>query len=112
MIPDPSPPFEFDMSGRLKERLARMLARAAQLGIGLQIALELRAIIDAVTNRPRTWGDSVRHFAAAQQTYYHGHHANFVGVCSIHDRVPMAFLIDVIPLEGNPLFGRNYDADT
>jgi hypothetical protein len=40
MIPDPSPPFEFDMSGRLKERPARMLARAAQLGIGLQIMMD------------------------------------------------------------------------
>jgi hypothetical protein len=53
----------------------------------------------------------VRQFTHAQQTYYHGHHANFLGVYSVHDRVPMAFLIDVIPLEGNPLYGGNYDAD-
>jgi hypothetical protein len=43
--------------------------------------------------------------------YYHGHHANFLGIYSVHDRIPMAFLIDVVPLEGNPLFGGNYDAD-
>jgi hypothetical protein len=99
------------MSGRLKDRLRRMLTRATQLGIGLQIALDLRAIVQAVTNRPRVWGDPVRHFAHVQQMYYHGHHANFLGIYSVHDRIPMAFLIDVVPLEGNPLFGGNYDAD-
>lgn len=112
MTPDPAPPFEFDMSGALRERVRRMLVRATELGVGQPIALALRAIMDAVTNRPREWGDPVRHFQHSQLTYYHGHHANFLAEYSVHDRVPMVFLINIVPLPGSPLHGENFDEDS
>ena len=109
MIPDPAPPYEFDMSGELKDRLRRMLTRAAQLHIGHETAIAFREIIEAVTNRPKEWGDPLRHFRASQMVYYRGLHGGFAAEYSVHDRVPMSFLYDVIPLPGHPLHGENFE---
>jgi hypothetical protein len=109
VIPDPAPPYEFDVSGDLKDRLRRMLARASQLGIGYEVAVAFREIIDSVTNRPRSWGDPLRHFGASQMIYYRGSTGGFAAVYSVHDRIPMSFLYDIVPLPGHPMYGESFD---
>ena len=109
MIPDPAPPYEFDMSGDLKDRLRRMLIRASELKIGYETATAFREIIDAVTNRPRDWGDPLRHFGASQMIYYRGLYGGFAAVYSVHDRIPMSFLYDITPMPEHPLYGVSFD---
>jgi hypothetical protein len=108
MIPDPAPPYEFDMSGELKERIRRMLMRAAQLGIGQDVAIAFREVIDVVTNRPRDWGDPLRHYRASQMMYFRGLNRGFASVYSVHDRIPMSFLYDITPILGHPLYGEDF----
>ena len=41
---------------------------------------------------------------------YHGRHDRLLAVYTIHVRVPIVFLWQVVPQDGHPLFGENFDA--
>ena len=111
MVPDPAPPFEVDASGEFKDRLRRRLRRAFELGVSGEFGRSLAEITDLVTQKPREWGDPVKDFRHIQFTQYHGTHRGFVCIYSVHNRIPMVVVTKLIPLEGNPLFGGNYDSD-
>ncbi len=112
MIPDPSPPFEFEPSGAMKDRIRRMIDRAIVLGVRDQIVRALQEIVQFVTQSPRSWGDPVRNFRHAELTQFRAIHRKFRCVYSVHNRVPIVFLNELTPLKGNPLFGGNYDTDS
>ena len=105
MSPDPAPPYEFGLSDALRERIQRMLDRAAARGIGPEIQEAVATIFSRLINEPRKW----RPDPEAQQVEYHGRHNRFLAVYTVHDRVPIVFLWKLIPQEGNPLFGENFD---
>lgn len=109
MIPDPAPPFEFEPSGAIKERLRRLLERAEALGVRPAVATAIREIVDLLRSQPREWGDPLRHFRNAQTTQFAGHHRKFRCVYSVHDRVPIVFLTGIYPMPGNPLYGQELD---
>jgi hypothetical protein len=109
VIPDPSPPFELGASGAIRERMQRMVGRAAALGVQSAVAQAFGEILERLVSRPREWGDPLRHFRNAQTTQYAGHHRKFRCVYSVHDRVPIVFLTDIYPMPGNPLYGETFD---
>jgi hypothetical protein len=109
MIPDPAPPYELGASALLRERIERMLIRAAERGIRPAIERSLNQILEHLTMNPRGWGDPVRNLRKAQQIEYHGRHDRFLAIYTVHDRVPMVFLWRLIPQDGHPLFGEDLD---
>lgn len=109
MIPDPAPPYEFGCSGALSDRVRRVLERARAMGIGPSIERALAFIVDRFIDDPRGWGDLIRNLGNAELVEYHGRHANFLAVYSVHDRVPIVFLLRLILLPGNPLVGENLE---
>jgi hypothetical protein len=111
MIPDPSPPYEVDASGLFKDRLRRMLRRASDLGVRAEIDRAVGEISDLLTQRPREWGDPIKDFRIIHFTQYHATHKGFVCIYSVHDRIPTVVVTNLIPLEGNPLYGGSYDTD-
>jgi hypothetical protein len=111
MIPDPSPPYEVDASGLFKDRLRRMLRRASELGVRAEIDRSLGEISDLLTQRPRERGDPIKDFRVIHFTQFRGPHKGFVCIYSVHDRIPTVVVTKLIPLEGNPLFGGDYDSD-
>lgn len=110
MIPDPAPPYELGMSGALRERIRRMLERATARGVGPETHEDISTIFERLINEPRKWGDPIANLRNAQQVEHHGRHRRFLAVYTVHDRVPIVFLWKLIPQEGHPLFGENFDA--
>ncbi len=111
MIPDPAPPFEFDASGALRERIQRMLDLASALEVRPEIERSIAEIVDKLIHDPRGWGDPIRNFRHAHLIEYHGRHRGFFAAYSVHERIPMVFLLQLLPLPGNPLFGQSFDSE-
>jgi hypothetical protein len=109
MIPDPSPPFEFQPSGAMRERMRRMIERAIELGVGDQVVDALTEITRRLVMSPRSWGDPLRNFRHAKTVEYRGQYEKFRCIYSVHDRVPIVFMTELVPLEGNPLYGQDLD---
>jgi len=107
MIPDPSPPYEFEPSEAMRERIRNLIDRAGKLGHRAAAIQAFAKIFDYLTRAPRDWGDPIRKYKKMKLTEYHGRHWNLRCVYSVHDRVPIVFLTKVIPLPGNPLFGKD-----
>jgi hypothetical protein len=105
VIPDPSPPFEFQPSEYIKERFRALLEVAAHRGVLSEAASALTEVTRLLIQSPRDWGDPIRHYRGAHLTEYRGLHWNLRCRYAVHDRVPIVFLTDVTPLEENPLFG-------
>jgi hypothetical protein len=87
-----------------------MLDRAGEIGRRPEIERSIAFIVDRLVRDPRGWGDPVRDLRHAKLTEYHGRHDNFLAVYAVHERVPMVFLSQLTPLEGNPLYGETFDA--
>jgi hypothetical protein len=98
------------MPDALRERIQRMLDRAVARGVGPGIQQAVATIFSRLINEPRKWGDPIRNLRNAQQVEYHGRHERFLAVYTVHDRVPIVFVWRLVPQEGNPLFGENFDA--
>lgn len=105
MIPDPSPPFEFQPSQAILERIQQLLIAARAQGLFAPAAAAIKEISWRLVHEPRKWGDPVRHRADAKLTEYRGLHWNLACHYGVHDRVPIVFLTDITPLEESPLFG-------
>ena len=87
-----------------------MLDRAAGRGIGPEVQLAVATIFNQLINDPRKWGDPIRNYRHAQLIEYHGRHGGFLAAYAVHERVPIVFLNQLIPQEGHPLFGEDFDA--
>ena len=87
-----------------------MLDRAKTLGIASKIELAIAEVLHRLTQAPRDWGDPLRNYRHAHTVEYRGLHKNFRCTYSVHDRVPIVFMTELTPLEGNPLFGERFDA--
>ena len=109
MIPDPVPPFEVDASGRIRERIRRMIERAAGLGIQPAITRSLSAVLEHLTNDPWDWGDPLWHYSTLQMTQFGGTTHGFRCEYSVHDRIPTVVITELFPLAGSPLYGENFD---
>lgn len=109
MIPDPAPPFEFEPSAAMKERMRRMVERAAELGARDQVVRALTEVVRRLIQTPRSWGDPVRNYRHAQLTEYRAQYDQLRCIYAVHDRVPIVFLSALTPLEGHPLFGQGFD---
>jgi hypothetical protein len=109
MIPDPAPPFEVDAPGTFTASVRRMLDRAAALGVGAEVERAVAEIFNFLFQKPRDWGDPIRDYRKAQMTEYHGRHAKFLCIYAVHQRIPTVVVTQLIPQEGNPLFGENFD---
>jgi hypothetical protein len=109
MIPDPAPPFEVDASGQVRERIRRMLQRAATLGVQPEVSRSISEILQRLTIDPREWGDPLWRFHALQMTQYGGTLHGFRCVYSVHDRIPTVVMTNLFPLAGNPLHGESLE---
>ena len=109
MIPDPAPPFEVDVVGEIKDRIRRMLQRAAALGVQPEISRSLSDILRRLTTEPREWGDPLWHFHAIHMTHYGGTMYGFRCEYSVHDRISTVVLTDLFPLPGSPLYGETFE---
>jgi hypothetical protein len=107
VIPDPSPPFECDLPPALTDRIRSWHELAARLGRGPEVARAFAHMIQRLRTDPREWGDPVRDYRHAQLTEYHASHWKFRCKYAVHARVPIVFLLDLWPLECNPLFGTD-----
>jgi hypothetical protein len=105
MIPDPSPPFEFEPPQAIRERIDSLVGLAATVGQRREAILAFAAIFRFLTIEPRSRGDPVRNYPDAKLTEYIGYHWHLRCRYAVHDRVPIVFLSEVTVLEGNPLFG-------
>jgi hypothetical protein len=109
VIPDPAPPFEVDASGRVRDRIRRMLDRAAQLGVQTHVAGSLQAVLGRLTTDPRDFGDRLWHFHSLQMTQYGGTTDGLRCKFSVHDRIPTVVITNLFPLPGHALYGQNLD---
>ena len=109
MIPDPDPPFEVDASGKVRDRIRRMLERAAVLGARAEVSRALTEVLRRLTTDPRDWGDPLWHFRSLQMTQYGGTTHGFRCEYSVHDRIPTVVMTNLFPLPGNPLHGESID---
>jgi len=109
MIPDPSPPYEVDTSGALNARIRKMVECAKRLGVENEVDSSIAGIFWQLFRKPREWGDPIRDFRNAQFTEFHGRLGRFLCVYHVHARIPMVMVKTLIPQEGNPLFGQNFD---
>ncbi len=105
MIPDPSPPFEFEPSGAIRDRIALLLTEAAKRGVLDEAAAALHEIVRRLVSSPRDWGDPFRNLRHSKITMFHGFHWDLRCRYGVHDRVPIVFLSRITPLPKNPLFG-------
>ncbi len=105
MIPDPSPPFEFEPSQEIRERVRALVDRASEQGLRDEAIVAFAEIHRFLTMKPRKWGDPVRYLRNAKLTEFRGIHWNLLCRYAVHDRVPIVFLIEITPLEESPLFG-------
>ena len=108
MIPDPAPPFEVDASGKVRERIRRILQRAAARGVQPAISQALTNILGRLTIDPRDWGDTLWHFHTLQMTQYGGTLHGFRCEYSVHDRIPTVVLTNLVPIAGNPRYGESF----
>ena len=76
-----------------------------RLGCGLESAEVFPAILDRLRQGPREWGDPIRDYRHARRTEFHASHWKVRFEYAVHARVPIVFLLDFWPLEGDPLFG-------
>ena len=109
MIPDPAPPFEVDASGKVRERIRRILQWATALGVQPAISQALTDILSRLTTAPRVWGDPLWHFHTLQMTQYGGTLHGFRCEYSVHDRIPTVVITNLFPIAGNPLYGERFD---
>ena len=109
MIPDPAPPFEFDTSGLIRERIRRMLHRAADMGVAPEVERTIAEILTLLIQKPREWGDPLRDYRHARFTEYRGQHRHLQCTYVVHQRIPTVVLTHIVTLEGNPLHGENFD---
>jgi hypothetical protein len=107
VIPDPSPPYECDVPPEFVDRIRSWLERAVGLGCGPEAARAFAHMIHQLKTTPREWGDPIRDYRHAQLTEYHASYWKFPCKYAVHARVPIVFLLDLWPLEGNPLFGTD-----
>jgi hypothetical protein len=105
MIPDPSPPFEFEPSREIREPVRTLVDRATEQGLRDEAIEAFARIYYLLTMKPRKWGDPVRRYRNAQLTEYRGFHWDLMCRYAVHDRVPIVFLIEITPLEESPLYG-------
>lgn len=54
---------------------------------------------------PRDWGDPVRQYRKPQLTEYRAQHWKLQFRYTVHDRIPIVFLLEITPLPDSPLFG-------
>jgi hypothetical protein len=87
----------------------RMVARAHARGIGPAVERSVAYIVDRLINDPRGWGDPIRNLRKAGQIEYQGRYNRLLAVYTLHERIPLVFLWRIIPQEGHPLFGENFD---
>jgi hypothetical protein len=97
------------MSGVLTERIRRIFERAEARGVGLPIRRSVAEIFKRLIQKPREWGDPIRNLQHARLVEYHGRHGDFLAIYAVHDRIPMVFLNQLIPLPRNPLYGETFD---
>lgn len=86
-----------------------MIDLAADKGIGPQMEHSIAFIVNRMINDPRRWGDPIRNLRHAQMVEYHGRHNDLLAIYSVHDRVPIVFLFQLVPLPDHPLFGENFE---
>ncbi|MBO0698595.1 MAG: hypothetical protein J2P46_09385 [Zavarzinella sp.] len=86
-----------------------MVERATQLGARDEIVRALTEITAFLVQSPRSWGDPIRNFRHARTVQYRGQHKDFRCTYSVHDRIPIVFMTELTPLEGNPLYGEKFD---
>jgi hypothetical protein len=92
----------------MKERMRRMLERAVRLNVRDEVIRGLTEVIQLLRQSPKSWGDPLRHLHYAQLTEYRGQHRNFQAVYSVHDRIPIVFLVKLRTLQGNPIHGEEF----
>jgi hypothetical protein len=100
---DPSPPFEFSMLEKAKQSILRILARADTIGLRVDVERWLKHLDIELRYHPRTWGDPIRNLRKLQQVQFRGRVAPFFAYYSVHERVPMVILGDVIVDADHPL---------
>jgi hypothetical protein len=105
MIPDPSPPFEFEPSRAILDRIEALLSAAQVRGVFSEAADAISEITRLLVGEPREWGDPIRKWPHAHLTEYRGIYWNLRCRYGVHDRVPIVFLTEIVPLERCPLFG-------
>ena len=102
MIPDPAPPYELGMSERLQERIQVWSARAEALGFAQTFDSAIDQILDHLRMRPRVWGEPSHHLRGLQMTAFRKMHERLLVIYSVHDRIPMVTIWDIIPTTGHP----------
>ncbi len=106
MIPDPSPPFEFELSAVMRERIRDLLelARDRHCENEASRAIIIMHILRLLKMEPRVWGDPICNYRQLKLTQYHGRLWNLRCVYAVHDRIPIVFLTEIVPQVGCPLY--------
>jgi hypothetical protein len=107
MIPDPSPPFDFGTSQLVREGITDLVRRSAAIGLGAEMRQTLVYIEEQLRMRPRDWGEPSHHLKGLQMTAFKKMYKWLLVVYTVHDRIPMVTLWNVIPTSGHPLADPN-----
>jgi hypothetical protein len=105
MTPDPNAPYSVSTLGKAAESLKRILDRAAHLGIRPEVVAGLYEIRDALTSRPRDWGDPIRNFRQLRMIQYRGLMLPLIAYYAVHDEASMVVFSDLTVPRGLPLAG-------
>jgi hypothetical protein len=89
----------------IRQRIRTLIDAATARGLRADAVRAFTRIFDYLTLAPRDWGDPVRQYRGLQLTEYRGQHWRLRCRYSVHDRVPIVFLTQIVPIKGSPLFG-------
>ncbi len=102
MIPDPAPPYELGMSQHLRDRIRQWSDRAETLGFAGAFDAAIDQILDHLRTRPREWGEPSHHLRGLQMTAFRKMYDRLLVIYSVHDRIPMVAIWNIIPTAGHP----------
>ena len=103
MIPDPSPPFDFEIAKIARDDIIGILKRAGQLGIQDEIGGMLLGMENELRMRPRDWGDPIRLLRRLNVLQYRRMIRPLIVNYAVHERKPYVVLNRVEVIPGDPL---------
>jgi hypothetical protein len=105
MSPSSYGPFQLELTANQRTRIRQLINQARSAGIGPSFIADLTAIVANLIDRPRDWGDPLHDLHSLDLTMFRGIHAKIAVTFAIHNRLPIVFLREIIPILDHPLAG-------
>jgi hypothetical protein len=102
---NPAGSFEVFFSGKMQDRVRRLLSLAVGHGCGPRVLVALNILQYRLGIDPRTWGDPVCHYPAAEVMAHRVVHDELAVNYVVHDHRPQVWVTKIVPVLSHPLCG-------